>query len=492
MRWRSSCLAADRFFPGGAIRSPRGRWWRASALLLLVCLPAAACAHYPLNVPLAAYRPDQGYRFEALASDGNTDSLFICLTFSGGGTRAAALAYGVLEKLRATAITWKGASKRLLDEVDCISSVSGGSFAAAYYGAFGDRLFRDFRQRFLDRNIEGELILRLFNPVNLFRLGSPTFSRIDLAAELYDETIFDQETFEAFPAGRRRPFVILNATNLVNGERFEFTQEQFDFLGSDLRPYRVARAVAASSAFPFLLSPISLRNYPSPPGYSLPEEYRNALQDYETNRRRFHWARNQTLYLNDGKTTQPFVHVMDGGLADNIGLRAIENAYRRSNGFIRKLLNDGRIKKLAIIVVNARTEPQEALGRQESPPGLGTVAYKTATISLENYSFETVELMKDLLEERRKAQRDLEACQRLLDQRCPGGPRLPALPAVVEPYVVEVNFEAIPDAERRKYFLELPTSFNLSPDQVQALITVGQELLDRSPEFRRLLQTLGQ
>lgn len=462
------------------------------AVLLLAFLAGVGCAHYPLNVPLAAYRPDRGYRFEALASDGNTESLFICLTFSGGGTRAAALAYGVLEKLQGTAIAWKGAGKRLLDEVDCISSVSGGSFTAAYYGAFGERLFADFRERFLERNIERELILRLLNPVNLVRLASPTFSRIDLAAELYHETIFAERTFDTFPAGRRRPFVIMNATNLVNGERFEFTQEQFDVLGSDLGPYPVARAVAASSAFPFLLSPISLQNYPSPPGYSPPQEYQNALQDYETNRRRFHWARNQMLYLNEGKTTQPYLHLMDGGLADNIGLRAIDNAYRRSNGFIRRLLNDGQIEKLVLIVVNARTDPQEALGHREAPPGLATVAYKTATISLDNYSFETVELMKDLLEERRKAQQDLEACQRLLDQRCPGGPRLPALPVVVDPYVIEVNFEAIPDAERRKYFLELPTNFDLTPEQVQALIAVGKELLDRSPEFRRLLQALGQ
>jgi predicted acylesterase/phospholipase RssA len=465
-------------------------WWNrfASLALLLVFLAAVGCAHYPLNTPLTQYQPDRGYRFEALASGENTNSLFICLAFSGGGTRASALAYGVLEKLRKTDITWQGATKRLLEEVDCISSVSGGSFTAAYYALFRERVFKDFRASFLEHNIERELILRTLNPVNLLRLASPYFSRIDLAAELYHESIFDGKTFGELIARGRRPFLIVNATNLATGERFEFTQDQFDFLGSDLAPYPVARAVAASSAFPFLLSPVSLWNYPSPAGYSLPEEYRNALQDYGLNRRRFHWARNQTLYLD--KASRPYLHLMDGGLADNIGLRAIENAYRRSNGFIRKLLNEGQIEKLVIIVVNARTESQEALSQRERPPGLLTVGYKTATIGLDNYSFETVELMKELVEERRKAQREIEACQRLLDQRCPGGPRLPTFPVVIDPYVVEVNFEAIPEPERRRFFLDLPTSFALAPDQVQALIDVGQELLDRSAEFRRLLEAL--
>lgn len=461
--------------------------WRRVALSVVLCL-VVGCAHYPVNSPLRQYQPSQGYRFDALASPDNSDSLFVCLTFSGGGTRAAALAYGVMEKLRATLVTWKGTRKRLLDEVDCISSVSGGSFTAAFYGLFGDRLFADFPARFLERKIERELAVSLFNPVNLLRIASPHFSRIDLAAELYDSTIFEGRTLADVVAQGRRPFVIVNATNLANGERFEFTQDQFDFLGSDLGPYPVARAVAASSAFPFLLNPITLWNHPSPEGYALPEEYQNALRDYEENRRRFHWARNQTLYLDKGR--RPYLHLTDGGLADNIGLRAVENAYRRGNGFIRKRLNEGKIEKLVVIVVNARTESQDRISRDAKPPGLLTVGLKTATISLDNYSFESVELMKELLEERQKAQRDVEACQRILDQRCPGGPRLPRFPVVVDPYVIEVNFEAIRDENRRNLFLSLPTGFSLDPAQIRALIDVGQELLHESPEFQRLLQSL--
>jgi NTE family protein len=57
-----------------------------------------------------------------------------------------------------------------------------------------------------------------------------------------------------------RPFLIINATNLESGARSGFTQLYFDAMGSVLESYPIARAVVASSAFPILLSPISLMN----------------------------------------------------------------------------------------------------------------------------------------------------------------------------------------------------------------------------------------
>jgi NTE family protein len=192
---------------------------------------------------------------------------------------------------------------------------------------------------------------------------------------------------------------MVNATNLANGEHFDFTQDQFDLLGSDLATFPVARAVAASSAFPILLSPVSLFNHPQPPGFTLPDEYKVAEQDYFLNRRRYQWARNRLSFLD--KPERPYVHIMDGGLADNIGLRAIDSAYRR--GFIRHRLNDGLIEKLVVVVVNARTEAQDEVMRMESPPSLAFVAYKTATISMDNYTFETIEMIRELRAERVKA-----------------------------------------------------------------------------------------
>ena len=148
---------------------------------ILLALLLAGCAHYPVNAPLTHATPETGYRFANLSHTNNSDSLFAVLAFSGGGTRAAALSYGVLEELAQTRIVWEGRRGRLLDEVDLISSVSAGSLTAAYYALYGDRIFSDFEPAFLKRNIQGRLLAPYFSPVNWFRLASPKFSRIDMA-----------------------------------------------------------------------------------------------------------------------------------------------------------------------------------------------------------------------------------------------------------------------------------------------------------------------
>src|ERR1043166_6725179 len=165
-----------------------------AVIFSVVILLGGGCAHYPENAQLKHYDPLSGYRFRNLTNTGNSDSLQVFLAFSGGGTRAAALSYGVLEELARTQIVWEGQSRRLLDEVDYISAVSGGSFTAAYYALHGDGIFTDFEEKFLDKNIQGELIWRLFSPINWFRLASPYFNRSDMAAEYYDRHIFDGAT----------------------------------------------------------------------------------------------------------------------------------------------------------------------------------------------------------------------------------------------------------------------------------------------------------
>ena len=60
----------------------------------------SGCMHYPVNKPLAKVDPDSGYRGKLMGQPGNSDELVLFLTFSGGGTRASAFSYGVLEELR--------------------------------------------------------------------------------------------------------------------------------------------------------------------------------------------------------------------------------------------------------------------------------------------------------------------------------------------------------------------------------------------------------
>ncbi len=451
-------------------------------ILLALLTTLAGCAHYPVNRQSLTGSRAETYDFDTLEHPEDSDRLFFCLTFSGGGTRAAALAYGVMEDLRHVDL---GNGRSLLDELDCISSVSGGSFTAAYYGLFRDRLFQDFRSRFLDRDIQGALLHQVWLPWNWWRLASPYYGRIDIAAELYRDEIFDGKTFADLKR-QGRPFVILNATNLETGGRFDFTSLYFAAMGSEVADYPIGRAVAASSAFPFLLSPISLLNYPTAGDYQPPGWYAGAQTALHAERRRFRAAEELSYYLDK---EHRYIHLMDGGLADNVGARAVLDAYSR--GFINTRINNRQIDKLVVIVVNARTQPREDFSHHEHPPGLTTVAFKTATVSMDNYSFDTVALLIESLKQRVQAQQDVDGCQRALSASCPGAPALPPFPNKIDPYVIEITFDgAALVGEDPQYYLNLPTSFRLQADQVEHLVRIGPKLLHASPQYQCLLAVL--
>jgi len=159
----------DRVLMGGAT-THRGltRLVRAAILAALVLCGCATVA--PVNVPVGRVEPQTGYRIAKLLGrhrgPANNPDALVFLAFSGGGTRAAALSYGVLEELRRTPISVKGHQHSMLDEVDLVAGVSGGSFTALAYALYGERLFDENQDRFLKRNVQGELIQRILNPAN--------------------------------------------------------------------------------------------------------------------------------------------------------------------------------------------------------------------------------------------------------------------------------------------------------------------------------------
>jgi predicted acylesterase/phospholipase RssA len=295
-----------------------------------------------------------------------------------------------------------------------------------------------------------------------------------------------------------RPFLIINATNLFQGARFEFTDPQFRYLGSDIGSYPVSRAVAASSAFPFLLSPISLINYAKLQGYIITEKDQDALEDYWNNKRTYYGVYNNYIYAEpNGHKNHPYVHLMDGGLADNIGLRSIYDLLVRAD--IRSKINNGQIKRFLAIVVNSKAENPAKIDKKESPPGLMTVGFKTATLSLDNYSFETVEMFKELVAQRIQDQATLTACQQKINENCSNKFKIPPLAGGdMKLYVTDLTFDNIPlespasGIKGRNYYNELPTTFYLPDDQVESLITVGGWLLKGNPDFKRFLMEYQQ
>lgn len=463
-------------------------------LVALCCaLLLSACASVTPNAPLERYNPEAGYRFERLERGDNSDELFVIVTFSGGGTRAAALAYGVLEALRDTTIERQGHKRSLLDEVDVISSISGGSFPAAYYALRGRRIFDEFPERFLYRPIQSELVKLALSPASWPKLAATDYGRSDLAAEFYDREVFQGGTYADLIARGKRPFVILNAADMSTGAPFPFIQDQFDLMCSDLAALSLGRAAAASSAFPGGLTPLTFRNYAGSCGYRQPAWVPLAADDHGSriNARRTARAERR-LALAAAGPARPFIHLTDGGVADNIGLRGPLEAITSTNHpwSVLRLMNEGRVRKLVVIVVNAATHPATGRDRIATVPGLVDTLTTAATVPLDNYSFDTVDLLGKIRSELEAETRLVEGCNRLSakkGEQC--ALRLPA-PSAVEIYPIQVAFEYIASREERDWFKNLPTTFELPRDTVDRLRAVARRLLAEDPEFSRLLKAL--
>src|SRR5216110_1497710 len=201
----------------------RNTCWR-SLVVLTSLLLLAACATRPINPPITEADPRTGYRFETRQTQDKDKDNLVILAFSGGGTRAAAFSYGVLEFLKRTDIVAPNGTKiRLIDSVDVITGVSGGSFTALAYGLYGDKLLADYEQRFLKRNVQGELIARSLNPAYWGDLSSTAWGRSELAAQLYDEVLFNGATFGDLDRGDG-PYILASATDISSGGRVVFNQ----------------------------------------------------------------------------------------------------------------------------------------------------------------------------------------------------------------------------------------------------------------------------
>jgi NTE family protein len=462
----------------------------------VVCaLLLTACGSFRVNPPLAKYDPSAGYRFEKLQQGTNSDELFVIVVFSGGGTRAAALSYGVLEALRDTRIEWKNQKISLLDEVDVISSISGGSFPAAYYALHGSRIFDEFPNRFLYRQVQSDLIKSALTPAGLMKLAGPSFGRSDLAAEFYDREVFGSKTYADLVAQGRRPFVILNATDMTTGAQFPFIQDQFDLLCSDLSGVSLGRAAAASSAFPGGLTPLTFQNYAGQCGYRQPRWVELAVEDHKSraNAARTARADRRLAYAETGEAARNYIHLTDGGVADNIGLREPLTAITNLNNSwsVLQLINLKKIDKLVVIVVNAATDPATDRDKTPKVPGLLDTVTAAANVPLDNYSFDTLEILRKTVNEFNEQMRLVTGCKALAASRGAQCALDIPVPHQIEFFPVEVAFEYIEDAKERSWFKNVPTALELPRETVDKLRTVGRRILSEDPAFNKLLGALN-
>lgn len=459
-----------------------------TGLLLVGCATVVIAPPQPER-PLERVESAHGYRFANLPpGPDNTDGLFMVLAFSGGGTRSAALAYGVLEQLRDTSVYWEGRQRRLLDEVDVINGVSGGSYAAAYYGLHGDAFFTSFPQRFLQADLQSELLDHYVSVTGLAQLLDWSRNdRVDHLSWLIDRHVFEGKTFADLLARRQRPLIVLHATDLALGSDFQFTQDQLDPLCIDLSSFPIARAVAASSAVPILFGPVALKNHAGRCGYVAPSWLRQPVPqpvDSGLSLRMQRHASDVRSYLDaDKKTGRPWIHLVDGGVSDNLGLRgAIESSMAR--GGLAPLLRRLRVKevrKVVFLVVSAEVLPDLKIDRSGDSPGTATMATAVVDAFMNNNSFEIMAWLRSNFSLWQKEARESVAAGDRHDSPYAGLPEF---------YLIEVNLRDIQDSAERERMMAVPTTLKLDPEQVGSLIQAGRTLLERAPEFRRLVQAL--
>ena len=471
---------------------PMTRLHMPSLLVLALLFVLGGCASCPINPPTTHADPTTGYRFLTRPQYSSGNENLVVLAFSGGGTRAAAFSYGALEFLRNTEVVGpKGNKSRLLDHVGVITGVSGGSFTALAYGLYGDKLFDDYEQRFLKRDVQGEIVSRTLSPTNLPSLWSSGFGRSELAADYYDEILFNGATFGDLNRGKG-PFIIASATDISTGARLPFTQNTFDVLCSDLNAMRLSRAAAASSAVPVVLSPITLNNYGGTCGYAPPAWLKPFVDAVEPPRPAARATRHvkEEAEFGDG-VNRPYIHIVDGGVSDNLGMRSVLDALEIMEALhaIGQPTPLDHMRRIVVFVVNSLSSPKTEWDKSESPPGALEILVKSAGVPIDHYSYETTELLRDK-EARWRAMRQVResaAFAAKKDEAVAAALRTPD--ATI--YAIDVSFAQLMDKADLAYLNELPTSFSLTDEAVDRLRAAAGKIIVASPEFQRLLKDVG-
>ena len=250
----------------------------------------------------------------------------IALCLSGGGYRAMVFHVGVL---------WRLNELGYLAKLSRVSSVSGGSITAGVLALGWNGLGFDAASG-VAANFNGQVVAPLLRmagtdvDVEAALLGFlPGINASAKVADKYREVLFSHHTLQDLPDPPAPEFVI-NSTNLQSGALWRFTKAyMWDWRVGEVKNPRIdlAVAVAASSAFPPVLSPARLQLQDSDfvPGSGTPELQRPPF------------------------TTD--VVLADGGVYDNLGL---EQAWK---SFQTVLVSDGG--KAFGFVEQPKTDPLE-------------------------------------------------------------------------------------------------------------------------------------
>ena len=457
-----------------------GLFKKSLAATAALALSACSLVQYQPLQTISTVDLNSGYRLLAAMDskrDAGTSDMMVILMISGGGTRAAALGYGVLEELERQKIWLNGKETRLINQIDLVYGVSGGSVLATYFSLHGADTIPSFEQRFLKQNFQRQVAKQVFSFANMPRLSSPEFGRGDLLQEQFESSLFRNATFGDLAARRKGPFAVISATDMSQGRRLDFTQEYFDAMCLNLSDLPLARAVAASSSVPLLFAPITLNNNGGNCGYTLPVQIRQAAEqaaadhDQLQSQTRRELSSSFKVYENPERR---YIHLLDGGLTDNLGLRSLlDNAEVYSDNSVYRQFSEGKVNKVVIINVNAQNQIATDIDKSAAVPGVGEVLNAIINIPIDQYSQESLRRFRafvDYWNEQARART--------------GGHK-------VNMFFVSLNLRDLPESQLRENTLNTPTSFYLPHYRVDDLKQAARVLMRQSNEYKRLLDALA-
>jgi len=253
-------------------------------------------------------------------------------------------------------------------------------------------------------------------------------------------------------------------------------QPQFDLLCSDLSQLPIARASAASAALPLVLSPITLKNYAGQCGYQVPSWLEKAGQSAKPAQRQR--ARELLSYLDADK--RPHIHLLDGGLSDNMALRGVLEGAGVAGGLESVFKNAGieGVKKLVFLSVNAETSPDVNVYRSDEVPVFSRAFSSLVDIPINRYSADTLLLMRFAIEKWRS---DLRSRPANADS---------VFASDAEIYFIDVSLGAVDDPNEQDSLMKIPTTLYLTDEQIERLLLAASRLIHQDKDFQRLMQDL--
>ncbi len=465
---------------------------RAGTLCITVlAMLLAGCASMTVvdSVPLSSAKLEPvgnpaiskgGYRLQALAPSGVAPDLMVFVAMSGGGKRSAAFAYGALEGMRDVFVPTAQGPRPLLHELDGISGVSGGSFTAAYYGLYRDKAFGRFEKDFLYSDTNSYIWGIYLLPWHWTWLVDPDVGTNDFMARVYDRTMFHGATFkDLMELGR--PLIAITATDINYGTPFVFTQETFDILCSDLTTFPLARAVAASNGFPGLFSPITITNHADACGGRKPgwltriteQERRDPLSRLGLQ------ARNIERYLDPQRTR--YVHLSDGGVSDNLGLRSVGGIMENIAQSPRALTAWGgdRLRRILVLSIDGQGAQDPTAAQRKAVGGIFSILGLATGNQIDRYNFETLVTVQQQLGQFARAVRTARCAQGKTVYGAPCGD--------VEAALIHLSLVNMPPGPMKAKLLAIPTGLTIPRKDVDLLVAAGRNAVVGSTSLRRFL-----